>query len=84
MAKLPLEAIAKAIGKDDTEACKVRSGERKCSVVEFCNLIDLSGLKLVDKSKHCVDRETFDFMRRITARAMADEQSAQKLVWEDD
>lgn len=83
LAKLSLEKIATAIGKDDTEACKVRSGERRCSLSEFCALLDLSGLKLVAKDRFCVKEEEFNFMRKMTARALANEQMAQQLTFED-
>ena len=83
LAKLKLEAIAQAIQKDDTEACKVRSGERRCSLSEFCALLDLAGLKLVDKSRHCVRADEFEFMRKMTARALANQQVAEQLTFDD-
>lgn len=83
LAKMTLEAIAGVIKKDDTEACKVRSGERKCNLTEFCDLLDAAGLKLVSKDRHCVKEEEFNFMRKMTARALANESIAQQLTFED-
>lgn len=83
LAKLKLEAIAEAIGKDDTEACKVRSGERRCTLSEFCALLDVSNLKLVDKGRFCVKRDEFEFMRKMTARALANQAVAQQLTFDD-
>jgi hypothetical protein len=83
LARMKLEQIAEVIKKDDTEACKVRSGERKSTLSEFCDLLDAAGLKLVDKSRFCVKVEEFDFMRRMTARALANEQMARELTFED-
>lgn len=83
LSKLSLEEIARALGKDDTAACKVRSGERACSVSDMAKLIGACGLKLVDKDRYCVKREEFNFMRSMTARALANEQVAQQLTFDD-
>lgn len=60
--RLPLATVAGALGKDESTACRVRSGERGCNAEEFCALLDVSGLKLVDKAKKCVDPRVFDFL----------------------
>jgi hypothetical protein len=84
LAKVPLEEIARAIGKDDTAACKVRSGERAATIAELMKLIPLCGLKLVDKDKICVDRRAYESMTYIASKAMADQQSAQRLIWDEE
>lgn len=84
LSKLPLEEIGRAIGKDDTAACKVRSGERACSVTDLAKLITACGLKLVDKDKVCVDRKTYDAMSYISSKAMSNEQIARTLIWDVD
>lgn len=83
LAKLALEDIARAIGKDDTEACKVRSGERRCSLTEFCSLLDLAGLKFVSKDRYCVPLDEYNFMRKMTAKALSNESIARELTFED-
>jgi hypothetical protein len=83
LAKLQLETIAQAIHKDDTAACKVRANERPCTLTEFCALIEAAGLKLVDKGRFCVKRDEFEFMRKMTARALANETVAQQLTFDD-
>lgn len=83
LAKQSLENIAKAIGKDDTAACKIRANERPCTLTEFCALLELAGLKLVDKTRHCVRADEFEFMRKMTARALANEAVAQQLTFDD-
>lgn len=83
LARLKLEEIASVIRKDDSTLCKIRSNERPCTLTEFCALLDLAGLKLVDKSRFCVKKDEFDFMRRMTARALANEQTAQQLTFDD-
>jgi hypothetical protein len=84
LAKLDLRAIGAAIGKDETTACRVRSEERSCSVSEFAALVSACGLKIVDKDKVCVDRRAYDSLRYIAGKAMANEDTARTLVWEDD
>ena len=83
LSRVPLEEIARALGKDDTAACRVRNGEKAVSVGDLAKLISLCGLKLVDASRFCVKRDEFEFMRKMTARALANEQVAQQLTFED-
>lgn len=66
--KLPLAEIADVIGKDETGACRVRAGERPCTLAEFCRLVDLCGFKLVSKEKECVPRDELAMLRRTYAR----------------
>lgn len=68
LAKLDLADIAEVIGKDDTTACKVRSNERPCTVSQFCALLELAGLKLVDKTKLCIPADELAMLRRSYAR----------------
>lgn len=83
LAKQSLEDIAKAIGKDDTAACKIRANDRPCTLTEFCALVELAGLKLVDASRFCVKRDEFEFMRKMTARALSNQAVAQQLSFDD-
>lgn len=83
LAKLSLEDIARALGKDDTTACKIRNGDRNATVIELAKLIDAAGLKLVDKARVCVKMEEYNFMRRLTARALTNERIAQELTFDD-
>ena len=84
LARLPLEEIARVLGKDDTAACKIRSGERAVSVSDLAKLIPACGLKLVDREKVCVDRRAYESMTYIASKAMADQQSAQRLIWDEE
>lgn len=84
LSKLSLEEIARALGKDDTAACKVRSGERACSVTDLAKLIPLCGLKLVDRDKVCVDRRAYESMTYIASKAMADQATSQRLIWDEE
>jgi hypothetical protein len=69
LAKLDLDAIAEVLGnKDASTACKVRSNERNCTVSQFCDLLELAGLKLVSKEKQCIDADELTMLRRCYAR----------------
>lgn len=68
--RLPLGIVAGALGKEESAACRVRSGERGCNAEEFCALLDVSGLKLVDKGKRCVDPKVYDFLVYVHRKSM--------------
>jgi hypothetical protein len=82
LARLSGKEIGEACHCDHTQASRIASGQRGATIEEWCNLLDLLGLKLVDKDKLCVSREQHEFMRRTTARAMANEQVAAMLFEE--
>lgn len=48
-----------------------------------CQVLAAAGLKVVDHDRVCVDRQTYDALSHIAAKAMKDPEIAQKLVWED-
>lgn len=73
------KALADAIHKDESTASRILSGERGCTIAEFCVLLELCELKLVARDKLCVNRDQFEFMRQTTARAIANEQVARAL-----
>lgn len=68
LAKLDLGEIAEALRLDPSTACKIRSGERNCTVTQLCILLDLVGLKLVSKEKQCVPADELAMLRRSYAR----------------
>lgn len=84
LTKCSLEDIAKVLGKDDTTASRIRSGERNATLAELARLIPLCGLKLVDKDKVCVDRRAYESMTYIASRALADQETSQRLIWDED
>lgn len=84
LAKVSLEDIAHAIDKDVTAACKIRSGERAATVAEIAKLIPLCDLKLVDRSKVCVDRLAYESLTYLASKAMANQEMAQKLMWDEE
>lgn len=82
--RLPLATVAGALDKEESAACRVRSGERGCNAEEFCALLDVSGLKIVDKSKRCVDPKVYDFLLYIHQKSMGSAVFAQQLSNDDD
>ena len=84
LAQKPLAEIAGAIGKDESTASRLRSGEARLTVQEFGDLVSALGLKLVDTDRVCVDRKTYEAMAHINARAMASAEIAKRLMWDED
>ena len=80
---LSLDQISAVLGGDRSTASRIRSGERAATLTELVRLIPLCGLKLVDKDKVCVDRKAYESMTYIASKAMACEQTAQKLIWDE-
>lgn len=80
----PLEALADAIGKDDSTASRVRSEEARVSVSDAVRLICAAGLKVVGADKVCVDRARYEAMVTIASAAMADQQTARRLTWDEE
>lgn len=84
LAAAPLPTLAESIGRDDTTACRIRSEEVKVTISDAVRLLHAAGLKAVPLRKVCVDREVYQAMTTIASRAMADEQTARRLTWDED
>lgn len=78
-----LDELAAAIGKDDTQASRIRSGHTGASVTDVVRLLYAAGLKVVSADRVCVDGATYQAMTTIASRAMADQRIAQQLIWDD-
>lgn len=83
IANVPLEEIARVLGKERTQACRIRSGEKEATLQDLVRLLPLCGLKLVDKDKVCVDRKAYDSMSYIASKALANQATAQTLIWDE-
>ena len=81
LARLSGKEIGEACNCDHTVASRIASGQRGATVEEWCNLIELMGLKLVDQNKVCISPDRLRFLEQTTARALANEQVAMAL-WE--
>jgi hypothetical protein len=62
--------IGEACGCDHTVASRIASGQRGATIDEWCALLDLM---------LCVSRDQHEFMRRVTARVIANEEMSQRL-----
>lgn len=84
LARVPLDTIATAINKDDTQASRIRSGELGAKVPDVIAMLYAAGLKCVDATSICVDRVTYEAMTHIASKAMADRAIARQLVWNEE
>jgi hypothetical protein len=57
--------VAKALHKDESTASRILSGERGCTIQDFCTLLELVELKVVDKTKLCVPADELRMLRRV-------------------
>lgn len=72
------QEVARAIHKDESTASRILSGERGCTIEDFCTLLELVGLKLVSKEKHCIAADELRMLRRVYTTA-----TSRDLLWED-
>lgn len=72
--------IEHALGKAESWAKKVGTGQSGVLLDDLHALLDVLGLKAVDKSRVCVDRSVFVGYRAIVIAAMTD---PKKLDWSD-
>lgn len=83
LSQTPLDALATAIGKDDTQLSRIRSGQLGATVQDVVKLLHAAGLKVVGAEKVCVDRAMYEAIVTVNARAMADEQTVRRLTWDE-
>lgn len=83
LAGTPLDVLAGAIEKDDTQVSRIRSGQLGATVQDVVRLIHAAGLKCVPKNKVCVDRAMYEAMVTVNAAAMSDEQTVRRLTWDE-
>lgn len=73
-------ALATAMGVSETTISRFKSEQLE----QFCLILAHLGMKSVDASKVCVDREAYESMTYIASKAMADKDISKKLIWEDE
>ena len=83
LAQTPLDTLATAIGKDDTQASRIRSGQLGATVQDVVKMLHAAGLKCVGLDKICVDRAMYEAMVTVNAKAMSDEQTVRRLTWDE-
>lgn len=84
LADTPLDALAHAVAKDDSQVSRIRSGELGAKAHEVIRLLYAAGLKVVPADRVCVQRETYAAISTIAAKAMANTQIANQLMWDDE
>lgn len=83
LAKAPLQGLAEALDKDDSQVCRIRSGEQRVTFSEALRLIEALGCKVVDIDARCVNRERYEALATIAQAAMACPDTARRLMFED-
>lgn len=79
-----LPTLADAVAKDDSQVSRIRSGELGAKVTDVVRMLYAAGLKVVPADRVCVQRETYQAISTIAAKAMADQDVARKLMWDND
>jgi hypothetical protein len=80
--RLPLKAIADAIGKSDSTADRIRKGEQALSVSEWCAVLSAARFKIVDEDAYTVDGDIYRATCAITSKAMGDPAIARLVLQE--
>ena len=85
VAKVNLQAVADAIGRDESTACRIVSGEsgvRLTVLYEFLKTLDL---KIVDARRICIDADQYNALLFLAKKAMSAEQKIDTppLDWEE-
>lgn len=78
-----LDVLAAAIGKDDTQTSRIRSGQLGATIPDVVKLLHAAGLKTVSADKVCVDRARYEAMVTMASAAMSDEQTVRRLTWDE-
>lgn len=78
-----LDTLSQAIGRDDSQVSRIRSGQLGATVQDVARLLYAAGLKVVPIDRVCVDGATYQAMATIAARAMANEKIAKEITWGD-
>lgn len=73
--------IEEGLGKQPSWAIKVGNSQSGVLVDDIDKLLEILGLKAVDKSKVCVDRDVLQAWKTIATAAMSE---PAKLNWEDE
>ena len=83
LSSTPLDTLAGAIDKDDTQVSRIRSGQLGATVQDVARLMYAAGLKIVPVDRVCVDGATYQAMATIAAKAMGNADIAKRLTWDD-
>ncbi len=84
LASASLDELGAAVEKDDTQACRIRSGQANVSILDAVRMLYAAGVKCVPLGHVCVERGTYEAMTLIASKAMANVGIARQLVWSDE
>ncbi|KVE27242.1 hypothetical protein WS67_12125 [Burkholderia singularis] len=73
-------ALAVAQGVSESTVSRTKTDKLEDAIAMITHL----GFKIVPESKVCVDRAMYEAMATIAGRAMSDDSTARRLVWEED
>lgn len=79
LARVKNKVIAEAIGKDESTVSRVASGDVGVKLEDMQPFLHALGLKVVDVSRVCVDREVYESYRTLACKAMTEPKA---LEWE--
>ena len=74
-------ALAAAMGVSESTVSRMLAPDH---LDKLALLLAHAGLKVVPVERICVDPEMYEAMTRIASKAMADTETAQRLVWGDE
>ncbi len=74
------QKIAQLMGTSETTISNIKNQK----VEEALLLLYQLGFKVVPSDRVCVDRQMYDALATIARRAMANEQSANNLIWDEE
>ena len=74
-------ALAAAMGVSESTVSRMLAPDH---LDKLALLLAHAGLKVVPVERICVDPQMYEAMTRIASKAMADTETAQRLVWGDE
>lgn len=81
LARVKNSRVAEAIGKDESQVSRIVAGDSGIKLADLYPFLEALDLKVVDRSKVCVDRSVFEAYRTLAAKAMTEPESLQ---WGDE
>lgn len=81
LARVKNSRVAEAIGKDESQVSRIVAGDSGIKLADLHAFLAALDLKVVERSKVCVDRAVFESYRTLAAKAMTEPEALQ---WEDE
>jgi len=72
-------SVAHVLGVSESTVSRIKNEKLEDALA----LVYQLGFKVVESSRVCVDRSTYEAMATIARAAMSDEQTVRRLIWED-